>query len=128
MFDEREWFQIVSRLTELTRSEKLRWHFEEHQIVVAPVGDIEYVLGSVDKDGRAPYYLGIWDPQISEHIARLESEPVPQVGDWSVDPAEFSAAQLVPTLHTLANRSASGAPRKLNQLLADLQELDENLQ
>lgn len=124
MFENSEWSTLILRLIDLTKSEKLKWHIEERDIVVTPVGDIEYVLGSVDSDGRAPFFFSIWDPDEKVSIARLESQPVPEPDEHGNLSEDRLAGQSIPALLAMATRSATGAPKKLNQLMSDLDQLD----
>lgn len=121
MFDDAEWSQIIDRLLDLTQRNLIKWAFEE-SVITAKVGQVEYVLGSVDKDGRQPFFLHIWRPDSETIAARLESTPGP---DDEVPWSGLSAAEKVSTLHAAAVRSASGAGELFDELMADLKRIDE---
>jgi hypothetical protein len=108
----------------LTREAQFPWKINDIGLPVAVVNNVEYALGSVDNDGRPPYFFQLWDEEKEELVARLESEPVPveEAALWDVPP--LNGAQLIPELFELANRSASGAPEVFNRLLTDLDGLD----
>lgn len=53
-----EWQEIVERLDELTIAENVTWRKEENGFSVS-VGRTKYLLGSIDEDEVAPFFLGI---------------------------------------------------------------------
>lgn len=119
MFEQDEWMQLVTELIAATRSNALNW-IEVDDRVVAVVGESRYEIGSIDDDGRIPYFLGVAvneDGRATE-IARLESEPVSEERAWT-------AGEKLPELRNLALRSAKGAPEIFGKLLADLKATGE---
>ncbi|WP_336633327.1 MULTISPECIES: hypothetical protein [unclassified Microbacterium] len=119
MFDESQWGALVGEIAKLTEAEKLTWRAEDG-VFTASVGQVEYVLGSVDNDDRAPYFFGVWDPSNSEYLAKLESQPTENGGLAAATPA-----QAVPALYARVKRSATGADRLFSSLLNGLKRLDE---
>ncbi|MCE4025450.1 hypothetical protein LXM50_05650 [Microbacterium sp. Au-Mic1] len=128
MFTDDEWMQLVRRLMALTDAGRLEWIQEPQDedmqaqggIVVAPVGAFDYVIGSVDRDDRPPFYLGVGDREARKLLARLESTPA-RTGD---DTTIITAAELVPELRERALRSASGASRLFSNLIEGLNGLE----
>lgn len=124
MFDDSEWKILVTRVLSLTREGRFPWAKNDLDLPVALVNDVEYATGSVDRDGRPPYFFQLWDEKKGELIARLESEPIPADSvPWETD--VLSAAQLLPELFELAARAASGAPAVFSRLVSDLDSLDD---
>lgn len=120
MFEENEWSQLVAKLASLTHAGRIEWT-EGDMIYKTSVGDILYVIGTVDNDGRPPYFVGVWDSSESRYLARLESEPFP---DAMGTPPQ-TAAEAIPALYALAARSAAGAPQLFNELIGALNDLDD---
>lgn len=114
MFEEDEWMQLVTELITATRSNALKWT-EQDARVVAVVGESSYEIGSIDDDGRIPYFLSVrlGEGGTPTEIARLESEPVNEEREWT-------AGERLVELRNLAYRSAKGAPQIFGKLLADL--------
>jgi hypothetical protein len=129
VFNDDEWLAIVARLIRFTREGKLKWSMVEGQDdgLSVIVGRSEFYLGSVDRDGRAPYLLEVGDPVQRETIDRLESEPIPDSPpiDWNGEPI-LTAAQMLPELYVEAFRVASGARQIYDQLLSDLDTLGQS--
>lgn len=122
MFEEEEWLALVQRLIELTRADKLAWT-RTHGVVSVAVDGTEYIVGSLDNDDRPPYFLRLWDLGGEGEIARLDSEPVDEGDVWGEVNGPQNAAQWLPTLRSLAHRSASGGTARLKKLLAGLDAL-----
>ncbi|MFB4350515.1 hypothetical protein [Microbacterium sp. CR_7] len=120
MFDESQWEALVAEISRLTDAEKLHWAPEE-TVFVAKVGPMEYVMGSVDNDQRAPYFLGIWNPESREYVARLESQPRPDASQTE----RLTAAQFIPDLYKRVRRAATGTDRLFSSLLTDLKGLED---
>ncbi|MCP8999575.1 hypothetical protein NFC73_07490 [Pseudarthrobacter sp. RMG13] len=114
MFEDDEWLELVTELITATRAHNLKW-MEQDDRVIALLGDSSYEIGSIDDDGRIPYFLGvrIREDGVVTEIARLESEPVVEDRPWT-------AGEKLPELRNLAFRSAKGAPEIFGKLLADL--------
>ncbi|MFL0564583.1 hypothetical protein ACH0CG_02415 [Microbacterium sp. 179-I 1D1 NHS] len=119
MFDDSQWAALIGEVMKLTEGEKLTWQADEQPLFIATVGDIEYVLGSVDNDGRAPYFFGIFDPTIRQYLAKLESQPVSS-DSWGGQ----TPAQMVPGLYARVKRAATGADKLFSSLLTGLRNLD----
>lgn len=120
MFDESEWTQLVETLTQLTRQGRLKWH-EDGSNVTTTVAGVTYVIGSVDNDGRQPYFLAVEeatdDPWAStKELSRLES--IPEDAEWEYG---APAGGRLHYLRREAIRNALGAPQLLNRLLKDLE-------
>lgn len=119
MFEENEWKQLVSQLIKLTRAETVDWKNERDE-VAAVIGDYRYAIGSVDNDGRIPYYLAVKESWGQKELDRLESQPINE------EPfAQPSAGEMLLELRHLAFRSAQGAPQLFSKLMADLQQAEE---
>lgn len=119
MFEESEWMQLVTELMSATRADSLKWT-EQGARVVAIVGQSSYEIGSIDDDGRIPYFLSV---RLDENgtpteIARLESEPIIEERSWT-------AGEKLVELRNLAYRSAKGAPQIFGKLLAELKATTE---
>lgn len=122
MFEEAEWDQLVETLSRLTRANTLEWK-EGFGEIEARVGQMIYAIGSVDNDGRLPYYLDVRPASTAEPLARLESQPLPEFDPGWI--TSLTAAQKLPELRALAQRSALGAPQLFNRLIGDLNALGE---
>jgi len=119
MFEDDEWNAIIGKLMDLTRANKTAWHNSESQDLVSTViGPVAYIVGSVDNDGRAPYFLAVVkvDSDANKELARLESTPV------NTDEG-YSPQEKIVDLHRLAFRMASGGPQLVASLLADMNAL-----
>lgn len=114
MFEEDEWMLLVAELATATRANTLKWT-EQDARVVAIVGDNSYEIGSIDDDGRIPYFLSVrlGEGRAATELARLESEPLDDEREWT-------AGEKLHELRNLAYRSAKGAPQIFGKLLADL--------
>ncbi len=120
MFDESQWAELVKEISRLTDAEKLEWGRED-SVFVAKVGSVEYVVGSVDNDDRAPYFVGVWNPESSDYVARLESQPLPDDDSTS----KLTTAHALPDLYARVKRSATGADRLFSNLLTELKGLED---
>ena len=117
--------RLVERLLRLTLDSKLDWkteHTEGHELLVAVVRGIEYVVGAVDNDGRPPFFLTVWRTEPGVSLARLESQPPDE--DAFGNPVALTAAQKIPELWAAATRSASGTPQIFGELMDALDMLD----
>jgi hypothetical protein len=116
MFEDEEWDVLVDKLTELTRAQKVTWTQGESQDLVSTViSSIAYIIGSVDGDSRAPYFLAVvkMQPAPTKELARLESTPG---NDYDATPQ-----QKLITLQRLAYRMAAGGPQLFAELLAEME-------
>jgi len=119
MFDENEWRQLVGKLMQISSTGKLEWSLIDG-VVSTTLGDFEYSIGSVDGDGRPPYFLRIWNQTSWQEIGKLISEPI-QDPPW--DDGERTAGQSLLELRHVATRLAYGAPQLLTRLLSELDSL-----
>jgi hypothetical protein len=122
MFDSSEWSRLVETLLKRSRSELLEWSLDQDRgLLRARVGGTDYMIGSVDNDGRPPFFLAVGDANARAELARLESDPS-EDAPW--DTGVKSASQRLVELRNLAMRLAQGAPQLLNKLISDLDSLD----
>jgi len=115
MFEDAEWNQIIMKLTELTRAEKVTWEIGFDGELGANVKDTLYEIGSVDGDGRAPYYFSIAQGTPARERARLETGDDREVSRS----VQYSLSEL----QRLAFRMASGGPQLAKQLLSQMEEV-----
>ncbi|MFD1201001.1 hypothetical protein ACFSWE_05000 [Leucobacter albus] len=121
MFSSDEWDALIKRAIAQTEAEQLVWASED-TIFSAAVGKYEFVVGSVDNDGRLPYFFGVWNPAVEEYVDKIESRPT--AGMATDLESGLSASELIPRVVELARRSASGAVHVFSELLDGLDRLD----
>lgn len=119
MFSELEWSTLINKLRQLTEKRKIEWHDNRVGGLYASVNDITYLIGSKDSDGVAPYLLSVrrvrseddWDElDVLESAPGMETDLAP----WTkVEP-----------LRDLALRMSRGGPEVVQNLLAELNDLD----
>ena len=115
MFDDDEWSQIIYKLIDLTRAEKVTWEIQFDGTLSSRVGSTTYGIGSVDEDGRAPYYFAVAQGEPAAEVTRLET------GDESEHQRSLDNA--VGELQRVAFRMASGGPQLAKQLLSQMEEI-----
>ena len=113
MFEDEEWVKIIYKLVALTKAEKIKWEFEYDGSLNAMLDGTLYKVGSVDIDGRAPYYFSISDGNPPVELARVESGPG---NEYETTPGEG-----VTELQRMAYRMASGGPQLAAKLLAQME-------
>ena len=121
MFDEVEWASLVTRLISLSKDQVLKWEMPGNDAISLRVGAVEYEIGSVDRDGRAPFFLSVTSLNDGRLIGKLESSPV-ESNQWGSEVA-LSAPQMIIELRTLALRVAQNAPQVLSKLISDLDDI-----
>lgn len=132
MFNETEWSELVGELIGLTLKDRISWEndYENPGSYDAKVNDFLYSVGSVDSDGRLPYFFAInkilgtnentGEPTL-QWLATLES--IPPSNETSRIRDEISKSIVV--LRDLAVRSAKGTPKLFESLLNDLKSLED---
>jgi len=117
MFENDEWLAIIKKLIELTRAEAAKWSLGDVNVLRSEVEGTEYEIGSVDNDGRAPYFLAIYTGEgfDREELARIESDP----GEFE----NYTPGEAVTDLQRIANRMARGGPQLASKLLADMEKI-----
>jgi hypothetical protein len=116
VFEDSEWLALIDRLTQLTMKQVAKWEVTGIGDVATTIARTEYLMFSVDSDGRQPYALvvrreerGTW-----RDLARLESGPLDDQRD------DVHTSQALVDLYTLAYRMALGGPQLVQDLLAEM--------
>ncbi|PWC03074.1 hypothetical protein [Agromyces badenianii] len=118
MFTDAEWVRLIDKLRQLTEQDKLKWEINSHMLSTT-LGGVTYTIASKDRDGVAPWTLTVAegsDPWASTQLDRIMSIGGPET--------QQEPRSKVAPLREAALRQAVGAAQLLDNLLADLNELD----
>ena len=130
MFDNQEWITLVGRLSALTQEQKLAWTMR-NDVLVARAANFMYRIGSVDGDGRQPFFLAISrslplpdseEAEVFSEIDRINSLNETQSDPWNSE----TLGRSIVNLRDLALRDAQGAPQIFEELLDSLSSLGES--
>jgi len=119
MFDDDEWLELVRKLAALTEAEAVKWAIAANGNLSVSLRGYQYEIGSVDNDGRQPYFLAVNqlvqdEPWSETELARLEAQGNDRFSD---------AQKELVGLQRLAFRSAHGGPQLFAKLLSDMEEI-----
>ena len=130
MFNYQEWDALTSKLISLTQSSLLNWTFNGEDLVAESLG-FKYLIGSVDGDGRVPFFFSVkGERDRGSPFANGDFIEIDQIDSTNTHKADIWSDQLlgdrVSFLRELALREAEGAPRIFSELLASLEGLESS--